>query len=114
MAVSHPLRSLCRFLHLMVLMLVFAALSAAAESFAVSQRNRAFALRQVTIGQNDVVRFSNEDDYAHQLRINGPGVDFDSDLQSPGETIDVPFPTAGSYEVRCGIHPRMRMTVVVH
>jgi plastocyanin len=37
---------------------------------------------------------------------------FDSDEQSPGQTIQVNFPRAGTFPVRCHIHPKM--LVIVH
>lgn len=37
----------------------------------------------------------------------------DSDLQEQGQDVDVAFPTPGLFEVRCGVHPRMHMTVNV-
>ena len=85
----------------------------AAEILTVAQRGRAFATRELSVGRGSVVRFSNEDDFPHQLRISGPGLELDSNLQTPGEPIDVVVPGAGSFQVRCGIHPRMSMTIIV-
>lgn len=85
--------------------------SQAAELLIVAQKNRAFAVRSISVSRGSTVSFSNEDDYAHQLRIIGPGLDLDSELQPPGEPLEVLFAQVGSFEVRCGIHPRMRMTV---
>ena len=85
----------------------------AAEMAEVVQKGRAFAVREVTIARGSVLRFLNEDEFPHQIYIDGPGFTFDSDLQSPGEPIDVAFPEAGSFAVRCGVHPKMRMSVRV-
>lgn len=83
----------------------------AADVLTVTQKNRAFGTREVAVNRGTVVRFGNEDDYPHQIRVSGPGFDFESDLQAPGETMNVTLATQGVYEVRCGIHPRMRMTI---
>ena len=37
----------------------------------------------------------------------------DSPLQPAGAVLLMPFPTAGTFEVTCGVHPRMRMSVIV-
>lgn len=86
-------------------------LAYAAEVVTVAQKGRAFAVRELAIARGGQVRFTNEDDYPHQLNVSGPGLAIDSGLQEPGEAIVVAFPAAGSFEVRCGVHPRMRLTV---
>lgn len=97
----------------LVTVLVAPMLASAAEVLTVVQRGRAFVTRELVVGRGSVVRFSNEDDFPHQLRISGPGLELDSDLQAPGEPIDVIVPGTGIFQVRCGIHPRMSMTITV-
>lgn len=79
----------------------------------VAQKGRAFAVREVEIARGDVLRFTNADEFPHQIQAKGPGVDVDSGLQAPGETLDIAFPATGTVELRCGMHPRMRMSVRV-
>jgi len=86
----------------------------AAEISTVVQKGRVFATRNLAIDRGGIVRFSNDDDFPHQIAIKGEGLNFESDLQEPGKTIDVPFTTTGRFEVRCGIHPRMQMSVQVN
>ena len=38
---------------------------------------------------------------------------FDSEEKAPGENLNETFPRAGTFAVRCHIHPTMRMTVTV-
>lgn len=93
-----------------------AAAGAAAEVarvVAVAQKGRAFAEREVHVERGGTVRFTNGDDFPHQVAVAGPGMAFDSDLQGPGEPIVVVFPKSGTFAVRCGIHPKMRMLVHV-
>jgi plastocyanin len=85
----------------------------AAGPQAVSQRGRAFSRATVEIGRGETLRFLNEDDFPHQILVSGNTVLVDSDLQSPGEVLDVAFPDSGVFAVQCGIHPRMRMSVRV-
>ena len=63
--------------------------------------------------RGETVRFTNEDDFPHQIAVRGAGYEFASDLQAPGEVVEVAPPSAGAFEVRCGVHPRMRMTIHV-
>ena len=79
----------------------------------VSQRSRAFGVPQVDVGKGGVVRFVNEDGFLHQVFVAGPGLSFESDEQAPGTTVDIRFATAGSFEVRCHIHPKMLLRVDV-
>ncbi len=79
----------------------------------VAQRDRAFSVREVALDRGDKLRFTNEDEFPHQIYAQGPGVTVNSGLQQPGETLDVLFPDVGTVEVRCGVHPRMRLTVQV-
>lgn len=79
----------------------------------VAQKARNFSLERVDLHRGGTIRFTNEDDYLHQLYIHSPKMTFDSDEQLPGASVDVPFGAAGDYTVLCGIHPRMKMSVHV-
>lgn len=85
----------------------------AAEAAVVAQKDRAFTVSEVVVERGSTVRFTNEDDFPHQISIGGAGLDFDSGLQGPGELVEVIARSAGVFHVRCGIHPRMRMTLRV-
>jgi plastocyanin len=95
-----------------VLLLVATALFAAA-AHRVVQKGRAFSLSQVTIARGDTVLFSNDDEFLHQIYVDSPNMSFDSDEQPPGQTIQVNFPRSGTFPVRCHIHPKMLLTVLV-
>jgi cytochrome c peroxidase len=79
----------------------------------VTQKDRSFSVQDIRIAAGDRLIFSNEDEFPHQISIKGPGVAFNSSLQRTGEMLSVLFPEPGSAQVRCGIHPRMRLTVQV-
>ena len=85
----------------------------ATQAVTVTQRGRTFSVKEITVPHGGAINFTNEDDFAHQLNVRGPDMDVDSDMQAQGQTISVPFPKAGQFEVRCGIHPRMHLTVRV-
>jgi plastocyanin len=90
-----------------------AMLAYAAESHAVVQHNRAFNLREIIVKRGDTVKFSNDDEFLHQIFIAAPALNFDSAEQPPGEAIEVKFPAAGSFDVFCHIHPKMHLHVTV-
>lgn len=92
--------------------MLFASWSVAATQL-VSQRNRSFQPAAVTIGAGHVLRILNDDgELLHHVQVT-EGFRFDSGEQEPGRTIEIRFPGAGTYTVRCAIHPRMRLAVTV-
>jgi len=93
--------------------LVLIGSATAAQTLTIGQKNRQFDRDKVSIVAGDTLRFTNEDDFLHQIYASSPGMNFDSDEQAPGDIVDVKFPTPGEFDVRCGIHPRMRLHVSV-
>jgi plastocyanin len=79
----------------------------------VTQKDRSFSVQDIRIAAGDRLIFTNEDEFPHQISIKGPGVSFSSLLQRTGEMLSIQFPDSGGVQVRCGIHPRMRLTVQV-
>ena len=90
-----------------------AASSAWAATIVVEQRGRAFSEREITIKAGDEVSFVNNDSYGHNVYSETEGAVFDIGLQDPGETLKVSFKDPAIVEVRCRIHPRMRLTINV-
>jgi cytochrome c peroxidase len=86
----------------------------AADEFTVGQRNKQFSQDRMTLKSGDKITFVNDDAVAHNIFVTGPGDKTrNSGVQEPGENATLVFDTPGSYEVECGIHPEMRMTVQV-
>jgi plastocyanin len=96
-----------------VVLSLAAATALAATAHHVAQRGRAFAVNTIAIAAGDTIQFANEDEFLHQIYVDSPNLPFDSAEQRPGETIEVKFPSAGSFPVRCHIHPKMLLTVYV-
>jgi plastocyanin len=90
-----------------------APLIAWAASHRIVQKGRAFDAADVTIAAGDDLLFTNEDPFLHQIYVNSPTMNFESSEQPPGQTVDVRFPTAGAFTVRCHIHPTMSLSVTV-
>lgn len=85
-----------------------------AAEVAVDQLDLNFAPASVTINAGDSVRFTNSDRIAHNVTIVNPdGTSVDKGMDAYMVGIVVPFPKSGVYQVRCRIHPMMRMTVTV-
>jgi plastocyanin len=84
----------------------------AAATITVSQHGLNFTRSSVALAKGDRIVWTNEDDVIHNIHIFGPGDDQkDLGLQKPGATLSYTFAQAGSYSVRCNIHPSVKMAV---
>ena len=97
---------------------IVALLTGAAGAFAdgsntIVQSERAFHPGEITIMHGTTLDFSNQDEFIHQIYVDTPGFKYDSEEQSPGQTFHIAFPAAGTFPVRCHIHPKMLLTVHV-
>ena len=79
----------------------------------IVQNGRAFHPNDITIGHGETLSFSNQDEFIHQIYVDVAGFKYDSAEQPPGETLQISFPDAGTFPVRCHIHPKMLLTVHV-
>jgi len=92
-------------------LMLWAAAASCAGLATVAQRSRAFAVPSVQVARGDTVRFVNDDAFIHQVFVESPGFKYESDEQEPGRAVDVRFTQAGTFTVRCHIHPKMTMQV---
>ncbi len=95
------------------MVMLWMAIAAAAGTALVSQKGRTFAVARLEIVHGDVVRFMNDDTFLHQIYVNTPAFNYESAEQEPGGSVEIRFPNAGSFEVRCEIHPKMLLHVDV-
>jgi plastocyanin len=77
----------------------------------IRQKNREFSVQEMTVAAGSYLAFSNDDEFPHQISARGPGVATSSALQRTGEVLRILVPEPGITQVRCGIHPRMRLTI---
>lgn len=85
-----------------------------APDFIVSQRGRAFHPNVLSIRRGEVVRIVNDDgDLSHHAYVKTDRFSFDSGDQLPGSKTDITFSVPGTYNVLCGIHPKMKLVVEV-
>jgi plastocyanin len=86
---------------------------AADEAHTVIQKGRAFHPGEITINRGESITVTNNDEFIHQIYVDGQGFSFDSDERNPGENLTESFTVPGTFEVRCHIHPKMRLVVHV-
>ena len=101
----------CSALALAGAMALIAASASAQTSLTIVQMGRAFHPSEITIARGETLTFSNRDDFIHQIYIKSDSMTFDSNEQPPGQNVLLLFPAAGTFEVRCHIHPRMSLIV---
>lgn len=83
------------------------------DAHTIVQQGRAFRPGEVTINKGEALTFTNNDEFIHQIYVNGNSFNFDSDERAPGQNLTESFTQSGTFEVRCHIHPKMKLVVHV-
>jgi plastocyanin len=76
---------------------------------AVSMKNFAFNPSSISAAVGDVVTFTNEDSVDHTVNIDG----VEKGTVSPGGTLKWTADKAGTFPLKCSIHPQMTGTITV-
>jgi cytochrome c peroxidase len=87
-----------------------------AATTTIVQAGQAFSQSDVSIAKGDHLSFDNQDDVNHNIMVQEGDDDDDAKdmgVQPPGGKVDVPFDKAGTFKIRCHIHPSMKLTVNV-
>lgn len=79
----------------------------------VSQKDKQFSAQAITVARGDSIVFRNEDGVVHNVFSSDGAFKFNLRAQAPGSTNAIVFDTPGTVQVRCAIHPTMRMAVTV-
>ena len=88
--------------------------AAGSRTFQASQKGQAFRPGELFIKHGDTIELANDDgDILHHAYVESAAFSFDSGDQEPGAKVSIAFPVSGSFNVLCGIHPRMKMRVQV-
>ena len=90
---------------------IVAATSAASHS--VSQKNKSFSAATLAVKPGEEVTFSNDDSVVHNVFSMTPGLAFNLKAQAPGTSAHMSFDKEGTADVRCAIHPTMKLTIQV-
>lgn len=85
----------------------------AAKEVVIEQKDLSFSPEKVELQVGDTLVFTNEDNYGHNMHSTSSGAEFDLGRQAPGTRVPYTYKKAGSFEVFCRIHPKMRLEVVV-
>lgn len=86
---------------------------ASATEHKVTQKGQQFSPQTLKVKVGDEVVFLNDDIGTHNVFSESAANKFDLKAQRPGASTHVSFPAPGRIEVRCAIHPAMRMTIEV-
>src|ERR1700694_956430 len=85
-----------------------------ATPFVISQKGREFQPEEIAIKLGESLQFINDDgDLLHHTYLKAETFNFDSGDQKPGSKFEVAFTVTGQFTVRCAIHPKMKLVVVV-
>lgn len=79
----------------------------------MTQRGREFSISRLEVAKGTIVRILNDDEFLHHAYIKSPNFKFDSGEIEQGQHTDVELTTAGTFAVRCAIHLRMNLEIVV-
>ena len=93
--------------------IAFGAPAQAIATTTVSQKDRRFSPGAILLKAGEVLRILNDDTRTHNVRVDGADMSFNSDGQNPGDTVTLGFDRPGHYDIICGIHPEMRLSVDV-
>ena len=85
----------------------------AGEEVVVSQKNKAFSTKKLTIKVGDSVKFVNEDSFAHNVFSLSAAKSFDLGSFGNGGNKNINFDKPGKVEVECAVHPDMRLDIEV-
>jgi plastocyanin len=92
---------------------LLASQAALAEEHVVSQKNKAFAVKKLTIKAGDSVKFVNEENFPHNVFSLSAAKSFDLGSFGNGGTKTIVFDKPGKIEVECAVHPDMRLDIEV-
>jgi len=84
-----------------------------AAQHAITQKGRTFNTRMLVVKAGDVVVFKNDDDVTHHIYSSTKGQEFNLRIMNPGREAPQTFSKPGTVDIRCGLHPGMKLTVTV-
>ena len=96
-----------------VAVLVATAGVTSAAQHVVGQQGRLFSPGKLTVKAGAVVSFLNDDNVTHHVYSSTKGYEFNIATMAPRQSGTHTFAKRGRVDVRCGLHPGMRLVVVV-
>ena len=89
------------------------ACSVSAADHKVIQKEMEFHPKELSIKIGDSINFVNADIGTHNAYVSSGTFQFDLQAQPPGSSKTVQFTREGIFEIRCAMHPRMKLKVTV-
>lgn len=90
-----------------------AAAPVAGKSHVVAQKDKQFAAASISVAAGDSIVFKNDDAVVHNVFSADPNFKFNLRAQAPGSSNAITFDKPGTFQVRCAIHPTMKLAVTV-
>jgi plastocyanin len=85
-----------------------------AADFTVDQNKERFNMDSLTVKVGDNVSFTNSDTVKHNLTVVTPEEESNNlGTEAPGAVVKYSPPKKGTYDIRCKIHPTMKMKIKV-
>ena len=79
----------------------------------ITQKGKKFSSGEISITAGDTVTFVNDDKLRHNVYSRTKGHKFKIKKQKPGDEDSITFDSAGAIDVRCAIHPKMKLMINV-
>lgn len=79
----------------------------------IKQKGRLFSPGKLTVKSGAVLVFENDDNVTHHVYSATKGHEFKLETVPPGEKAKHTFTKRGRVDVRCGLHPGMRLVLTV-
>jgi len=80
---------------------------------AISQKGRLFTPGTIRVKTGESLVFKNDDEVTHHIYSSTAGHEFTIETMEPGQSVPHAFSKPGRVDVRCGLHPGMRLMVTV-
>jgi plastocyanin len=84
-----------------------------AAEHVIGQKGKLFNPGVLTVKAGEVLKFENDDTVTHHVYSSTKGQEFSLDTLLVGKSGSHTFATKGRVDVRCGLHPGMRLIVTV-
>jgi plastocyanin len=92
---------------------LLAAGAAQAAEQVVTQKNKSFSAKKLSLKVGDSLKFVNEDPFPHNVFSLSDAKSFDLGSYGQGGSKAVTFDKPGTVEIECAVHPDMKMVVEV-
>lgn len=89
--------------------------NAKAVEFVIIQKDKKFVPNEIVAKVGDTLTFVNDEKRKrHNVFSSSPGFDYlDIKKQKPGDQDSVTLKNAGTAVIRCALHPKMMLTIVI-